>query len=204
MRRSGSTNRASEDATRTRHLGFYLALAEKARPELVGPDQGAWLARLDLERENLLSAHAWCDRADVGATLGLRLAWALKPYWINRGLLGLGHRMTVEALARAGAEERSLARCRGLSDAGQFGFCDGPLRGGARVSRGKPGDRARDRGQAEDREVAAAAGVGVRSATGHVNAARKHLQEALALARELGNKRELLAALNALAQLHAG
>ena len=52
------------DATRARHLAFYLALAEKARPELVGPEQGAWLARLDLERENLLAAHAWCDRRD--------------------------------------------------------------------------------------------------------------------------------------------
>ena len=28
-------------------------------PELVGQKQGMWLARLDLERENILSAHAW-------------------------------------------------------------------------------------------------------------------------------------------------
>ncbi len=52
------------DAARTRHLVFYLALAEKASPELVGPGQGMWLARLDLEGENLLAAHAWCDRAE--------------------------------------------------------------------------------------------------------------------------------------------
>ena len=60
-----------EDATRTRHLEFYLALAGKARPELAGPAQGAWLARLDSERENLLSAHDWCNRIENGAELGL-------------------------------------------------------------------------------------------------------------------------------------
>ena len=49
------------DEVRNRHLAFYLALATQARPELVGPNQGTWLARLDLERENILSAHAWCD-----------------------------------------------------------------------------------------------------------------------------------------------
>ena len=35
----------------------------KGRPAVSGPEQGAWLARLDLEGENLLAAHAWCDRA---------------------------------------------------------------------------------------------------------------------------------------------
>ena len=37
---------------------------------LVGPEQAAWLARLDLERENLLAAHAWCDHAPGGAESG--------------------------------------------------------------------------------------------------------------------------------------
>jgi predicted ATPase len=39
-------------STCTRQLDFYLTFAEKARPELAGPEQGQWLARLDLEREN--------------------------------------------------------------------------------------------------------------------------------------------------------
>ena len=52
---------------RKRHLAFYLAFAEKARPELAGPEQGTWLARLDLERENILAAHAFCDQRENGA-----------------------------------------------------------------------------------------------------------------------------------------
>ncbi len=119
-RGSGSTDSGEEEDARTRHLAFYLRFAEKARPELAGPEQGAWLARLDLERENLLAAHAWCDRANTGAETGVRLVHAVKPYWFNRGLLGLGHRTTVGALARAGAQARGLARCVVLADAGQF------------------------------------------------------------------------------------
>jgi predicted ATPase/DNA-binding winged helix-turn-helix (wHTH) protein len=189
-----------ENDARTRYLGFYLALAEKARPELDGPEQGAWLARLDLERENLLSAHAWAGRAEGGATLGLRLVWALKPYWINRGFLGLGQRMTVEALACAGADERSLARCRGLFEAGQIGVfmgryaeAQGYLEESLAIAR-EIGDKRR---VAVALQPLGMACLG----QGDMAAARAHLQEALAMARELGNKREILAALYVLAQL---
>jgi len=64
------------EATRNRHLAFFVALAEEAEPELVGQKQGAWFARLDLERENLLAAHSWCDHAEDGAELGLRLVFS--------------------------------------------------------------------------------------------------------------------------------
>jgi non-specific serine/threonine protein kinase len=189
-----------EDTARTHHLAFYLALAEKARPELAGPQQGAWLAGLDLERENLLSAHAWADHAHEGAALGLRLAWALKPYWINRGVLDLGQRITVEALARAGAGERNLARCRGLSDAGQIGVYMGRyaqaqeyLEESLAIAR-EIGDKRRIAGALQPLGLAC-------MGQGNMAAAHAHLQEALAMASELGNKREILAALFVLAQL---
>ena len=54
------------DDAQVRHLDFYLALAEQARPLLVGPQQASWLARLDSERENLLSAHARCHHVENG------------------------------------------------------------------------------------------------------------------------------------------
>ena len=80
-----------------------VALAEKAGEKIRGPLQGAWLANLDLERENLLAAHAWCDIAEDGGELGLRLVYALRPYFFSRGLLGLRHGLTLEALSRPGA-----------------------------------------------------------------------------------------------------
>ncbi len=59
-----------ENPARSRHLAFYLALTERAEGALVGPAQAEMLQRLDLERENILSAHAWCDRCDTGAEAG--------------------------------------------------------------------------------------------------------------------------------------
>ena len=185
---------------RARHLEFYLALAAKARPELAGTAQGAWLARLDAERENLLSAHDWCDHADSGAELGLRLAYLIKPYWFIRGLLGLGYRVTIEALAREGAGVQSLARCRALSDAGQL-CCWMGRYADALVHLEESLGIARELG---DKPMIAAVlqPLGF-AASGHGDstAARAYLAEALALARELGDKRELLGALNAMGQL---
>jgi len=188
-------------AARTRHLTFYLALAEKARPELVGPEAGAWLAHLDLERENLLSAHAWCADAPGGAELGLKLASSMRRYWMIGGHLGLGHRVTIEALGRPAARERSLMRCKALFDAGQLG--------------GWMGRYAEAQGYLEE-SLAIAREIGDKQMVarvlqplglashgqGNPAKAREHFEEALALARELGNKRELAAALNALAQLN--
>jgi len=192
---------ADADDAQLRHLDFYLALAEQARPLLVGPQQAAWLARLDAERENLLSAHASCHHVANGAEKGLRLVYAIKPYWLNRGLLGVGYAITTEALARAGAQARSRARCGGLADAGQLGFFVGRyadaqdlLEESLSIAR-----------ELSDRKLVEAVLQPLGMAClgrGDVAAARRHLTEALTLARELGNKRELAGALNALAQLH--
>lgn len=193
---------SDEDApTRLRHLAFYLALAEEASPQLVGREQGAWLARLDLERENLLSAHAWCDRAPAGAESGLKLASAMRRYWIVRGLLGLGLRLTVEALARPGARERDLARWEALFGAGQLGGWMGRYAEARRYLE-ECLAIARELGDKE-RVASALQPLGLASlGQGHLSAARGYFEEALALARELGDRRELAAALNALAQLH--
>jgi predicted ATPase/class 3 adenylate cyclase len=190
-----------EEQTRTRHLSFYLALAEKARPKLVGPQQGTWLTLLDLERENLLSAHAWAERAEGGGPMGLRLVCSVKHYWINRGLLALGQRVTVEALARPGAQERSVARCSALSDAGQLGCVMGRY-GDAQRYLAESLAIAREIG--DKRMVSAVLQpLGVASlGQGDLDGARGHFKEALILAQELGNKRDVAAALNALAQVH--
>ena len=190
-----------EAAARARHLDFYVRLAEEARPGLAGPQQAEWLALLDLERENLLAAHAGCERAPGGGELGLRLAYLLRPYWINRGLLGLGYRITAEALQRPGAEARSFARCRGLFDAGQFSYFMGRypeaqecLAESLAIAR----DLADKRRIAEALQPLGMAHLG----QGDLAGARRYLEEALSLAQERGDQRELAAAINAMAQLH--
>ena len=187
-------------AVRSRHLAWFLRLAEAASAELVGPAQAAWLARLDPERGNFLAAHAWCDLADGGAEAGLRLVRALRRYAVNRGMPGLAHRMVLEALARPGAQARMLARCRALFDAGQLDSWMGRY-AAARGFLAESLAIARELGDAAREEAALQALGLVLLGLGDLRAAGIHFEEALGRARALGNRRELAAALIALAQL---
>jgi non-specific serine/threonine protein kinase len=90
------------DAARTRHAEFFGALAEEVGPEISGSGQRGALARLKVELENLLQAMGWCDRAENGPELGMRLAQALRGFWPNAGLIELGYRQTLAALKRQG------------------------------------------------------------------------------------------------------
>ena len=184
---------------RNRHLRYCLDLATKARPELVGPQQAAWLARLDHERENLLAAHAWCDRAENGDEIGLQLVSTIKYYWLSRGLLGLAYGIMVEALARAPARSRS--RCRALFDTGQVGYFMG-VYADARAHLEEAIAIGRELG---DKLVTGSAlqPLGMAClAQGDLKAAHEHLEEALVRARELEDPRNIAAAVNAMAQLH--
>jgi len=80
---------ASQEApeVRRRHAEHYLALAERAEPELLGADQGLWLRRLRTEFANLREAHSWSlepgEEAER-ARLRLRLPAALWRFWGGR------------------------------------------------------------------------------------------------------------------------
>ncbi|MFO1313158.1 MAG: adenylate/guanylate cyclase domain-containing protein [Burkholderiales bacterium] len=189
------------DDIRTRHLQFFLALCEKAAPELNGASAGAWLARLDGERENILAAHRWCDKAPDGGSLGLRLMRATRSYFYSRGQVALVYTATLEALARGGAAVRNLARCRALSDAGQFAL---------RMGRNREAlehlleslEIARELGDS-DRVAIVLQPIGLTYLSlGETGTARRYLAEALDLARSGGDKREVMAATSAMQQLH--
>jgi predicted ATPase/class 3 adenylate cyclase len=186
---------------RTRHLLCFVDLAEEASVHLMGAEQGEWLERLDLERENVLVAHGWCDRAERGGELGLRLLSAVRVYWITRGLGLLGLRVMTEALSRPGAKERNLLRCRTLDAAaylsyfmGRYAEAQGYEDEGLAIAR-EIGDK--------DRIVPALTLLGAVSlALEDRAAARRHLEESLALARELGDALRLEQALTSLAELY--
>jgi tetratricopeptide (TPR) repeat protein len=195
-------NEAGEgEATRNRHLEFYVALAEKAEPELVGWQQAAWFTRLDSELENFLVAHACCDHAENGAQMGLRLVFSLKMYFRQRGLTVLGHRITVEALARVGAQERNLARCRALWAAGLHCYFMGRYREATEYVQTSLAIAQEITDEGMLAEAPRLLGY-LALALGDRAGAREHFGSALAKSRRLGDKVQLSSSLNGLAEVY--
>ncbi len=111
------------EAARREHAAHFLALAERAAPAWWGPAPGAWLDRLEAERDNLREALAWAHE-EHATEFACRLASALHWFWRSRGPVGEGRRWT-EALL-AGAEEVAPAlRAALLMGAGDLAMTQG-------------------------------------------------------------------------------
>ena len=192
---------ADDAVVHQRHLDHFRTIAEQARPALAGREQARWLARLDDDFDNLVAALHACATLTHAAESGLKLASALRPYWIMRGLLGLGHARTLAALDHPDAAARTFTRCRALSDAGTLAYFMGNYPESSRLL---------DEGLGIAREIGDSGRIRVLLHTsgmalmgeGDLARARNRLDEALTLAEASGNKHDLGAALNARAQLY--
>jgi predicted ATPase/class 3 adenylate cyclase len=91
-----------------------IDLAEKAEPALTGPDQVAWLDRLEDEHGNLRAGLQWCESG--APALAVRLAGALWRFWSTRGYVGEGLRWLESAIA-APDVQRSPGLARALNGA---------------------------------------------------------------------------------------
>jgi predicted ATPase len=122
------SERGEEQARQARmaHRDHYLALAETARPHLLGPDPLAWLERLTTEHDNLRAALSACLR-DPDPRPGLRLATALAEFWRARGHEAEGVQALTHQLERTDARKPTLLR----------GYA---LAAGSRVLAGAPAD----------------------------------------------------------------
>jgi predicted ATPase len=189
------------DPVRTRHARHFVAFAEEGRGNLSGPLQGVTLAQFDLEHENLLSAHAWCDDMEGAADLDLRLVYAAKTYWVNRGLMEMGSRITAEALARSSGADHPHERCRALFTAGQLAYFMGRYAEARRLL-----EESLAIARELDDPVRIAKPLqplgGACLGLGDLPMARRHLEEALEKARSQNDTHETAGALNALAQLY--
>lgn len=101
-----STSQDAAAAARA-HAHYYLALAERARAHLKGPQQTWWLRRLARDEANLRSALAWVI-AQPEPMLGLRLGDALGPFWELRGYLTEGRAWLAKLLALADTSTEPL------------------------------------------------------------------------------------------------
>jgi predicted ATPase/class 3 adenylate cyclase len=66
------------------HCDYFLRVAEEASPQLDGPDQATWYARLDADQLNLWRAAEYAARSQDGTARVLRFGYALRRYWGSR------------------------------------------------------------------------------------------------------------------------
>jgi predicted ATPase/class 3 adenylate cyclase len=105
-----------------RHARYFLAFAEQAAPELEGPAQRLWVARLASDYPNLRAALA--ELLDRDPASALRLTAALEEYWYRRGLWSEGRDAFAAALSRGGPP---LEHARALVADGWLAFSLGNL-----------------------------------------------------------------------------
>jgi predicted ATPase/serine/threonine protein kinase/DNA-binding CsgD family transcriptional regulator len=91
------------DVTLQAQARYYVALAEKAEPELAGPQQTGWLERLEAEYNNVRAVLRWLleqgESNQSKREMALRLAGALRRFWEVRGHLSEGWNFLGRALA---------------------------------------------------------------------------------------------------------
>jgi predicted ATPase/class 3 adenylate cyclase/DNA-binding CsgD family transcriptional regulator len=114
-------------AVHRRHVLAMLNVAETAEPELYGPEQTAWFARLEEEHDNLRAALDWSAEHRYAAPT-LRLAVALWWFWAAHGHVDEGRERLAGLLAlfpEDASDARAELRARALHGAGMLAASQG-------------------------------------------------------------------------------
>ncbi|HEX5032008.1 MAG TPA: protein kinase [Candidatus Eisenbacteria bacterium] len=111
-----------ERVARLRHLEYFVDLCQRSMSGLVGPEQGAWLDRLEEEHENLLSALWCCGQIEGGAVPALRIAGPLWRFWFGHGHFELGRSVLATELNLPAAKAPTPERAQALLGAGALAF----------------------------------------------------------------------------------
>jgi tetratricopeptide (TPR) repeat protein len=171
-----------------RHAEFFLTLAEAAEVPLNGPQQGSWLARLEVEHDNFRAALRWAVNGE-DPELGLKFGRRLVKFWMVRGYIAEGRGWLGQGLTASGVSPR--VRGPALDGAGELALWQGDykeatalLEEGLSVMRHGndwPGlvHVLRNRGQ-------------VAAALGEDPVARVHFEEALKVARKHGVREQVV------------
>jgi len=193
--------RGEFDTTALLHAEWSRDLALRAEPELRGPRQAQWMARLEHEHDNLRAALAWALDRGSQVELALSLGAAIYLFWFTRGYFLEGQHWFERGFELAEhADVPSALRAKALSAAGEMAWGHGDL------------DRARRLHEASlvlRRELSDATGMAqslhnlgnLAIERGELDMARTLHEEALALRRELGSPRDLALSLRNVARL---
>ncbi len=108
---------------RRRHAQFFLALAERAEPEIKGHNQVEWLDRLEAENDNLRAAIGRSlEAGDVSAAA--RFGWALGMYWVMHNRISEGRLWMEQTLASSDLPAEMRGRAHWALAIGIYGSGD--------------------------------------------------------------------------------
>jgi non-specific serine/threonine protein kinase len=185
-----------EASLRDAHAHWFVRLGDQAEPELKGPDQAVWLARLDADLGNLRSALDWLRRQGAIED-ALRLAGTTGWFWSSPGHFHEGRDLAAALIVTPGAGAYPAALAKVITTAGDIADWLGDP-SSARSSYERAMDLYRALG--DDRQLA-----GMLRGLGSVaidqedyDRARVLLEEAITLARQSGDAWEAAAAANLL------
>ena len=165
------------ETIRRLHAAFFLELAERAQPELRGPDELEWSERLESEKDNFRAAISWALGPIGDAHTAARLCWALQGYLWTRGYYREGRQWAEATLEY---ELPDTLRARALHLAGTTAFRLGDYS----AARERWGEAVRLSQRAGDLPVEAYSRTGmglVEMARSEHVAAVSNLEEAIAL-----------------------
>jgi predicted ATPase/DNA-binding CsgD family transcriptional regulator len=103
-----------------RHAGYFTELVEKAEPELRGPREAYWVARLRSDNNNLRIALSWSLGGD-NLELALRLVGSLRDYWHHEGQFVEGLNWTTRAIEKSSDTSLKM-KAKALSVAGYLAY----------------------------------------------------------------------------------
>lgn len=113
-----------EDAVRRRHAEYVRDVAEEAEPHFTGEGLDRWLARLEVEQDDVRTALDWASESGEAET-ALRTAAAIWRFWQHRGPLAEGRTRLEALLALPAAQTRNALRSRALSALGGIAYWQG-------------------------------------------------------------------------------
>ena len=170
---------------RRRHAEFYLRLAEEGERALRGAGQSEWLRRLDQELDNFRAALAWAEEEDPG--LGLRLAADLVGYWFTRGVVREGRDCLDRFLAACAVD--TPGRLKAMNGAGLLASVQGEIDDARRLL--QQSIELSEAGQDLQSLATGLSYLGRLEAVGSIGSGvsgREHLQRAISLSREVGDR----------------
>jgi predicted ATPase len=126
--REGLEKSGEADRICSQHMDYYLAHAETAEMELLGPQLRICLDRLDLEHDNFRASLTWAIK-QRRAESGLRLAGALRRFWDIRCHLSEGRNWLDALMALPeSAYAQPAVQAKALTAAGNLASTHGDYR----------------------------------------------------------------------------